>query len=117
LPAPARLACARSRDAGRCADGQGHEIVVGNRVFVLFPQVPLAHQQIGVRRVRVGGFALEQRDGVDVLLAAEDQLLFLLALGHLSPDWHGHREHDRHDAHGDQEDGHRVAAFVPSLTR
>jgi len=102
---------------GRRTDRQRHEVVVGDRVLVFLPQVPLAYQQINVRRVRVGGLALEQCNGVDVLLAAEDQLLFLLALRHLFPHRHGDGEHDGHDAHGDQESGHRVSPFVPRLTR
>jgi hypothetical protein len=116
--ASARLAIAarRSGSSGG-AHGQRHEIVVRDRVLVLPPQVPLAHQQIDVRRVCVGRLALEQRDRVDVLHPPEDQLLLFFALRGVFPDRHGDREHDRHDAHGDQKHRHCISLLALRLTR
>ena len=96
-----RRACARR------ASGTKSSFVIG--ILELLAEEPLLDEHVDVRRVRVGVLALEQPDRVDVLLAAEDQLFFLLALRGVFPDRHGDGHHDGHDAHGDQQRRHRVA--------
>jgi hypothetical protein len=90
------------------------KVVVGNRVLVLLAEKPLINQHIDARRGRIRELSLKQADGAGILLASEDELFFLLPLGHVRPD-RQHRAHqDRHHAQADQQ-GHHGIASVPRL--
>ena len=68
--------------------------------------------EIRVRVIDGAGTPLKEPDSACVLLAAEDQLGFLLPLRHLLPRRHrGGCEH-RHDAHRDQQSGHRISGLA-----
>ena len=88
------------------------EIVLRDRILVPLPEKVLLDEDIERRRIRVGVLSPEQANSPRVLLAAENQLLFLLALRDLLPDGHRDRHHDGHDAHGDEQSGHRIAALT-----
>jgi hypothetical protein len=88
-----------------------HEVFVRDRVFVLLPQEFLLDEHVECRRVRVRKFPLEHANRVCDLLAAEDQLFFLLALNHLFPDRHDDGHHRGHDGDADNQGGHRVAVM------
>jgi hypothetical protein len=84
--------------------------ILGHRILVLLPKELLLHQHVDVRRT--GAWAhlpLEQSNRPNVLLAAEHQLRFLLALSLVPP----RREHcahqDRHHREGHEQRRHRVA--------
>src|SRR6185295_8133766 len=106
----------RRRDAGarlrrRDLVGVDHlELaVLGHRVLELLAEEVLVQQDVHVRRKRVRVLALKEHDGARVLLAAEDQLRFLLALGRRLPRGQGHGEEDRHDGHGGEQCRHGEA--------
>ncbi len=103
----------------RAADRNDLEVVVGDRVLVFLPQELLLDEDVQGRREGVRVAALEQHDGAPVLLAAPDQLLFLLALGDMRPHGQRSRHHHGHHAHSDEQRGHGVAARVSAtaLTR
>ena len=86
-----------------------HEIVIGDGVFEFLAEKPLVDEGIHVRRVGVGEFALIKANRMGVLQPAENELFLLFALRRLPPDGHGHRHHDGHDAHGDNQRRHGVA--------
>src|SRR5262249_5320275 len=97
----------------RCL-GQRYEVLTGDRVFVLFPEEFLLHQQVDARRKRVCILALKQRDRVHVLLAAEDQFFLLFALGCVLPHRHRRRHDDGHDGDADNQCGHGVSVVAPA---
>jgi hypothetical protein len=101
-----------ARRAGALPCRQDGEVVVRDRVLKLFPEETLVDEHIDSRRVGVGELALEQPYGVDILLAAEDELFFPLALDLLFPHRHDDSHHDGHDAHRYQQGRHRIAALV-----
>jgi hypothetical protein len=68
------------------------------------------------QRARAGA-PLEHADRASVLLAAKDQLGLFLALGHLVPDRHHHRQHDAHDAHRNQQRDHGVSRAAGATVR
>ena len=109
-------AAARLRVAGVLAGENRCEVVVRDRVFVLLAKESLGDEHVEVRRIGVCVLALEQPDGVRVLLAAENQLLFLLSLRGLLPHWQCNGEHHGHDAHRDEEHRHGVAGLSRGLT-
>jgi hypothetical protein len=85
-----------------------NEVLPADRILVFLPQVTSLHQHVDTGRK--GAIAsLEQADGADVLLPAEDELFFLLPLGIVTP--HGERDghQDRHHRERDEQRGHRVA--------
>jgi hypothetical protein len=97
-----------SRRAGRAEE---IEVVVRDGILVLLPEEVPLHEDIHACRVG-SGLPLEQPDGAHVLLPAEDELFFLLALGLVAP--HGHRDghQDRHHRDRHQQGRHRVACFA-----
>jgi hypothetical protein len=85
------------------------EIVIGDRIFVFLPHVSLLDEHINAgRKCARPRLALEQPDRPCVLLASKDKLRFFIPLHGLAPHGHGDGHHDGHDAHADQERGHRV---------
>jgi len=93
------------------------EILAGDRVLVFLAEEFLIDQDVDICRQRAWQFTAVQLDGASVLLAAEDQLLFLLPLGRLLPDRHGDRHHDGHHADADEQHGHGVAALADAALR
>jgi hypothetical protein len=106
-----RLCGSTRRTRRRLARYDGDEVVVRDRIFVFLTQEVLFDQHIQIGRRGVRELALKEANCMSVLLPAEYQLLFFLALGHLFPHWHGDCHHDGHDAQGNQQDHHRVALF------
>jgi hypothetical protein len=86
------------------------EVVVGDRILVSLAQVLLVDEHVEVRRQRARLPALEKLDCPRVLLAAKDELRFLLSPRHLLPHGHGRRHQNRDDAQPDEECHHGVAA-------
>jgi hypothetical protein len=100
----------------RCAGlslrlSERHEVFVRNRVLVLLPQEFLLDEHVERRGVGAGELPLEHADRVRDLLAAEDQLLFLLTLDHLLPDGHDNGHHHGHDSDTDNQGSHGVAGL------
>jgi len=85
------------------------KVASGNRVPVPTPQEPLLHEHVDARRKRAGVPALEERDRLHILLAAEHELGFPFATLQRLPDGERGTERDRHDAHPDEQCGHGVA--------
>ena len=65
------------------------------------------HIEAGGRLIRI--FALVLVDGPRVLLAAEDELFFLLAPNEMRPGRERDAEHDGHDRHRHEERDHHVS--------
>ena len=101
------------RRSGAASTGQREEIVVGDRILEFLPQKALGDQRVEIGREGVRVLLLEEADGVRVLLAAEDELFFLLPLRRMFPHRHDDGHHDGHDAHRHQEGHHRVTPLVP----
>lgn len=110
---------ARPPTGHRAADGNDLEVVVGDGVLVFLPKELLLDEDVHRGRERVRVAALEQHDGAPVLLAAPDELFFLLALGEVRPHGQRGRHHHGHHAHADEQRGHGVAALsrATALTR
>jgi hypothetical protein len=87
--------------------------VFGHWIFeLLTKKVPL-HQDVDAWRKHTrAGLALIQRNRLRVLLAAKDQLHFLLALRLMTPHGKGGGHQHRHDSQTDQQRRHRVAALA-----
>lgn len=102
---------ARPATGHRAADGDDLKVVVGDGVLVFLPQELLLDEDVHRGRECVRVAALEQHDGAPVLLAAPDQLFFLLALGEVRPHGQRGRHHHGHHAHADEQRGHGVAAL------
>lgn len=107
----AALCRSRPRQDSPAGGWKRYEIGVRDRVLEFLPEEFLLNKYVyrGRRRVRV--LALEQPDGSRVLFAAEHELGLSLAPCRLVPDWHGDRQHHGHHAHGDEQNGHGIAAF------
>src|SRR5436190_3735090 len=101
-----------TRLARRSGRAQVLELLAGDRVQVFLAQVVPLHQHVDARRQRPH-LGLEEADGAEVLLAAENELRFLLALGLVPP----HRQRDghqyRHHRQRHQQRGHRVPRLTP----
>jgi len=96
------------------AYGNDLEIVVRDRVLVLLPQEFLLDQDVDGRGEGVRVASLEEHDGAPVLLAAPNELFFLLALGEVAPDrQRGGHQHGHH-AHAHEQGRHGVAPLVSS---
>ena len=109
-PAPGHLAARNAGVGLHRRPGQELEVAAGDGVLVLLPQVAVVEEHFDAGRQRVGELALIEGDRPRVLLAAEDQLGFLLTPGRRVPDRERDGHHHRHHAHGDEERRHRVAA-------
>ncbi len=98
----------------RLPGGKQAKILTGNGVLPLFAEELALIEQIDVRREEVVVLAGIQHDGPGILLAPEDQFLFVLTNLLLSPGGQ-HRSHaDGHDRHHNQQHDHREAAIVQS---
>jgi hypothetical protein len=86
-----------------------HEVLAGDRVFVLLAEKLLLDQHVEGGRIRVGELPLKHPDRVGDGLAAENELLFFLPLCHLFPHRHGDGHHDRDDREPNDQGRHRVA--------
>jgi hypothetical protein len=96
--------------------GQRHEVVVGNRVFVLLAQKFLFDQQIESRRIGVGKLPLKQSDRAGDLFATKDHFFFFFTLNGLFPHWHRDGHHHGHDRQADNQRRHGVSSFrAPSI--
>jgi hypothetical protein len=112
LSRPARLQ-GLTRRSGRA---EQIEVVVGDGILELLPQEMPLHEHVDARR-ECAGLPLEQPDRADVLLPAEDELVFLLPLSLMAPHGHGDGHEDRHHRDRHQQGRHRVTGFpVTSLT-
>jgi hypothetical protein len=93
--------------------GRAHEIevVVRDRVLVLLAEEMPLDEHIHARREHPV-LPLEQANRAGVLVPAEDELFFLLALRLLAP--HGHRDghQDRHHRQRHEQRGHRVTSLA-----
>lgn len=98
--------------AGNAASSEQLEVVVGDGILVFPAQVMPLHEQIDARGKRAG-LHLEEADGADVLLPAEDQFRLLLALRLVAPDGQRHGHQDRHHGQPNEQRGHRIAALTP----
>ena len=116
-----RLGAQRSLTTRLTRARSGYEVelaVLGHRILEFLPQETLLHENVDTRREVAGThLARIEIDGARVLLAAEDQLRFLLAFRLRSP----HRHRDRHEHHQDgnahEQRRHRVPAFATNLHR
>src|SRR6185436_11844881 len=104
-------ACA-ARDRGvlpgkRRARADRNEVAVGDRVLELLADVPALDQHVDTGRQRLV-LRLEQANRADVLLPAEDELLFLLALDVVAPHGQRNRHQHRHDRQRHEQRGHGV---------
>jgi hypothetical protein len=124
-----RRACAATGTAGapagthrlpalagnRTGGGDRQEVLAGDGIFEFLADVTSLDQQIdaGGQGLR---FRLVQPNSADVLLAAEDELGFLLALSLVTP--HGHRDghQHRHDRERHEQRRHRVTGLAACLT-
>jgi hypothetical protein len=70
------------------------------------------HEHVHARRECLT-LRLEEPDGADVLLAAEGQLCFLLALRFAAPYRQRGGHQDRHHRQRHQQRGHRVTTLTP----
>jgi hypothetical protein len=91
------------------------EVVVRNRVLVFLADEVSIHERVesGRKRSHLG---LVQANRANVLLAAEDELFFLLALGLVPPHGQYDRHQDRHHRQRHQQRGHRVTVTILVLT-
>lgn len=87
------------------------ELVVGDGILELLAQVMPLHQHVNAGRqgLRPG---LEETNRADVLLAAEDELRFLLALRLVAPHRQGGGHQHCHHGQRHQQGRHRVAFFA-----
>ena len=113
LPRAATLrvlgAAGRTSDLARHAAGADQfEVLTGDRVLVFLAEEVAVHQQVHAVREGLRARLVEPK-GPHVLLAAEDELLFLLALGLVAPHRKGRAHQDRHHGHRDQQRRHGVA--------
>ena len=103
--------------AGDAAAGRNRdEVFTGDRVFEFLADVTALDQDVDAGRQRLGLRVVEP-NRADVLLPAEDELGFLLALRLVTP--HGHRDRHQHRHHGKRHEQrrHRVACLAGSQTR
>src|SRR5262249_1249575 len=105
----------RRRSGNRLAGQNGLEVVVSNGILELLAQESLFAEPVDAGRVGVGELLPVQPNGAHVLLAAEDELLFLLASRHLLPGGHRDRHQDGRDAHSDKKCRHCVTKFLTCL--
>jgi hypothetical protein len=90
--------------------GKQVKILVGDGILELLAQKTAGDQDVEIRRQDPGaGPFLEQADGPGVLLAAENELRFPLAAGHLLPGGHHGRHQDGGHAHAYEQGGHCVS--------
>src|SRR5690606_19512494 len=100
---PARPAAALSRRPPLWtrlvrANRQRQELaVLCHRILVFLAEVASLHEHVDARRILAAILRLEQVDRARVLLAAKDQLGFLLSLHLLTPYRQQGRHEDRHD--------------------
>ena len=83
-----------------------------HRVRVLLAQEPLFDEHVDARRKGARVAPLPESDRAGVLLAAEDEFGFALALDGMPPRRHGDAHQHRHDGEADEEAGHGVAPFA-----
>ena len=91
----------------RAARGDGQEILASDGILELLADVPPLDQHVDARRQRLG-LHLVEPNRTNVLLPAEDELFFLLALRFVAPHRQRGGHQDRHHGQGDQQRGHRV---------
>jgi hypothetical protein len=100
-------------DGGLCSDPDHVEIFLSDRIEVLLAKEPALDQDVDARRERVRVLCAVQGYRTRVLLAAEYQLRFLLALGGVAP----RRERDAHeDGHHGEADKQRRHGVTPFST-
>jgi hypothetical protein len=89
--------------------------VRGHRVLVFLSQESLLDQDVEVGRARTGShLPFPQTDRARVLLAPENQLRFLLALGLMPPRGKDSRHQHGHHGEGDEESRHHVPGISPA---
>jgi hypothetical protein len=87
--------------------------ILHHRIFELLSKESLLHQYVDARRIHARAILpLIQRNGLRVLLAAEDQFHFLLALRLMAPHWQRCGHQDRHHPETDQQRRHRISALA-----
>jgi hypothetical protein len=91
----------------RAARGDRQEVLAGDGIFEFPADVPPLDQHVDARRQRLG-LHLVEPNRTNVLLPAEDELFFLLALRFVAPHRQRGGHQDRHHGQGDQQRGHRV---------
>src|SRR4029079_1744440 len=112
-------ACA-ARDRGvlpgeRRPRADRHEVVVGDRVLELLPDVAALDQDVDTGRQRLV-LRLKEANRANVLLPAEDELFFLLALDVVAPHGQRNRHQHRHDRQRHEQRGHGVTVHGPLTT-
>lgn len=118
LPATGAAAAGRLPAlAGDAAAGRNRdEVFAGDRVFEFLADVTALDQDVDAGGQRLGLRVVEP-NRADILLPAEDELGFFLALRLVTP--HGHRDRHQHRHHGKRHEQrrHRVACLARSQTR
>jgi len=112
--------CSRNAGSGLPSDRQDDELaVLRHRVLVFLAQKPALDEHVDARRpgIRVVlVLVFEESNRARVLLAAPDELSFLLAASLMPPDRHGDRHQNRHNSQRDQQGGHRVTPLAALTT-
>ncbi len=98
-------------DGGLCSDPDHVEIFLSDRIEVFLAKEPALDQDVDARRERVRVLCAVQGYRTRVLLAAEDQLRFLLALGSVAPRRERDAHEDGHHGEADKQRRHGVAPF------
>jgi hypothetical protein len=112
-----RTACATATDLlttlpGNAAGGRNWDKVLpGDRVFVLLADVAPLDERVNAGGQCLGLRAVEP-NRTDVLLAAEDELGFFLALGLVTPHRHRDGHQDRHHRERDEQRRHCIACLA-----
>jgi hypothetical protein len=89
------------------------EVAAGDRVLVFLSKEALLHEEVDRgREVSGAHLPLIQVHGARVLLAAKDELGFLLALHFVAPHRHRDGHQDHHDPEAHEQRGHGVSALV-----
>jgi hypothetical protein len=99
------------RAADHLADEYRLEVTAGDWILVQLADGAGLFQDVERRRIAAGA-ALENCDGVRVLLTAKHQLRLALALHRCTPHRERDAKHDGHHRHADEQRRHRVAAFA-----
>jgi hypothetical protein len=112
----AAAAARRTRRRIDAGEEQLELAVRRHRILVLLAEKALVDEHVDIRRPGAGAVtALPETDGADVLLAAENQLRFLLSLRLMTPRGEDSAHEDGHDGERHEQGRHGVAP-LPLLT-
>ena len=97
---------------GLRSDPDHVEIFISDWIDIFLAEELALNEDVDARRKGIGVLGAVQRDRARVLLAPEDQLRFLLALGFVPPRGEGDAHENGHDGQADEQRRHCVTALV-----